>query len=315
MAKAANAAGSAPVYALLGADPFLQLQELACISAKLPPDFQRMDYDGDTAQLGEVLDDLRSFAMFGGVKVVVVRNADAFVTRFREQLEEYVESPSNSGTLILRLSSLPKVQRIYKFIQKLGGIVECEPPKDLARWSVEHAKKAHDVTLLPDAARMLAELIGADLGRLDTEIAKLAISADGGKITGDLVAGQVAFSREREMRDLTVAMALGSTKEALKRWRELVQTDKSAEFRAFVWLGMWLEDVAAVVNQSPAANKLSWKYRDQFPKFLTSAKAMGKSGHARALDLLAEIEKQSKSGVGDAVENVERFILALSPNG
>ena len=80
-----------------------------------------------------------------------------------------------------------------------------------------------------------------------------------------------------------------------------------------VWLGMWLEDVAAVVNNSPAVGKMSWKYKDQFSKFLANAKAMGKSGHARALNLLAEVEKQSKSGVGDAAENVERFILALSP--
>ena len=32
-----------------------------------------------------------------------------------------------------------------------------------------------------------------------------------------------------------------------------------------------------------------------------------------ALDLLTEIDKQSKSGVGDAAENVERFILAMAP--
>jgi hypothetical protein len=32
----------------------------------------------------------------------------------------------------------------------------------------------------------------------------------------------------------------------------------------------------------------------------------------KAIDLLAEIDRQSKSGVGDAAENVERFLLSVS---
>ena len=93
-----------------------------------------------------------------------------------------------------------------------------------------------------------------------------------------------------------------------------VQMDPSSEFRAVTWLGIWLGDVHAAITNSPAVNKLRWKYKgDAFDKFVASAKALGPDGYARALDLLTEIDKQSKSGVGDAVENVERFILALAP--
>src|SRR5262250_1572432 len=92
-----------PVYALVGSDSFLQLQRLAQIIERAPDGAQRIDLDGERAELAEVLDEVRSFAMFGGGKVVVVTNADAFVTRFREQLEEYVGHPSNSATLVLRL--------------------------------------------------------------------------------------------------------------------------------------------------------------------------------------------------------------------
>jgi DNA polymerase-3 subunit delta len=306
-----------PVYALVGSDSFLQLQELACVAGELPKDAQRVDFDGETAQLGEVLDELRSFAMFGSGKVVVVRNADVFVSRFREQLEQYVAEPSSSGTLVLRLSSLPGNQRIHKLIAKHGAIVPCEPPKELAKWVIEHARKAHEITIAPDAARMLADLIGGDLGRLDTELAKLAINADSEKITSDLVAGNVVFTREREMWDLTNAMALGDTAEAMRRWRQLIQSDPSAEFRAVTWLGIWLSEVGMILTQGPrsgAANKLRWKYKgDAFDKFVAAALAMGKDGYGRALDLLTEIDKQSKTGVGDAAENVERFILALAP--
>jgi DNA polymerase-3 subunit delta len=307
--------GGSPVYALVGSDSFLQLQEMARIVASAGKDAQRSDFDGESAALADVLDELRSFAMFGGGgKVVVVRNADVFITKFRPQLEDYLAEPSSSGVLVLRLNSLPKTQRVYKLIDKLGGVVDCEPPGDPTKWAVEHAKKAHDVTLTLDAARLLAELVGNDLGRLDTEIAKLALFADDGKITPDVVSGNVAFTREREMWDLTNAMAMGNTTEALRRWRQLIQSDPSAEFRAVTWLGIWLSEVGLVVNKSPGMNKLHWKYKgDAFNKLVAGANALGKDGYTRALDLLTEIDKQSKSGVGDAAENVERFILALAP--
>lgn len=300
-----------PVYALVGPDSFLQLQKLSAIVKQLPGDAQRVDADGERAELADVLDELRSFAMFGGAKLVVVRDADAFITRFREQLENYVAGPSDSGTLVLRLNALDKRQRIYKAILATGSIEDCNPPADAPRWIAQHGRAMHGVTLNPDAARLLAELVGSDLGRLDGELAKLALHSDDGKVTTDQVAASVAFQREQEIKEMTADLAVGDALGALRRWRQLVQLDASAEFRAVTWLGMWLEDVGAVVRGEPAG-KFQWKYRARLPQFVNIAKAIGRAGHARALDLLAEVDQQSKSGVGDAAANVERFILQLA---
>ncbi len=306
-----------PVYALVGADPFLQLQKLREITARFPGDVQRFDYDGESAQIGDILDELRSFAMFGGgQKLVTVREADALITRYRETLEDYVNKPSSSATLVLRLSSLPATQRIAKAIAKVGAIESCAAPKDLGRWAIEHAKGVHKIVLMPDAAKVLIDYVGADLGRLDTELAKLAIQCDAGKISLDTVCATVAFTREREMWDLTNALAAGNVAEALSRWRQLLASDPSTEFRAVTWLGIWLGDVATVVTtgaRSGGSQKLRWKYKDGFDRFVKNAETFGKAGYASALDLLTEIDKQSKSGVGDAAENVERFILAIAP--
>ena len=306
-----------PVYALVGSDPFLQLEKLREVAAQLAPDAQRIDFDGETAQLGEILDELQSFAMFGGgTKLVTVREADALITRYREQLEDYVNKPSSSATLVLRLSSLPATQRIAKAIAKVGAIESCAPPRDLTRWAIDHAKRSHKITLKPDAAKVLVDYVGSDLGRIDTELAKLAIQCDAGVVSLDSVCTNVAFTREREMWDLTNALAAGNVGEALSRWRQLLSADPSTEFRAVTWLGIWLGDIATVVNTGPrsgASQKLRWKYKDSFERFVRNAEALGKDGYAAALDLLTEIDKQSKSGIGDAAENVERFILAIAP--
>jgi DNA polymerase-3 subunit delta len=313
------ATASKSVYALVGSDSFLQLQKLATILEHAPRGAQRIDIDGERADLAEVLDELRSFAMFGDGKVVVVQNADAFITRFREQLEEYVAHPSDSATLVLRLSSLPSNQRIYKAIAKTGQIETCEPPKDLARWITEQAKQAHEFTISPDAARMLADLIGGDMGRIDNELAKLALSASNGKVGPQDVASSVAFQREQQMSEMTNALAAGRAADAVKKWRQLIQGDPSAEFRAVTWLAIWLTNVRKALamrkqGMQPFAIAQAlriWPREMQGP-FFETAQALGDDGVARAMDLLAEIDRQSKSGVGDAAENVERFILSMA---
>lgn len=307
-----------PVVAIIGTDSFLQLSALADVLRLLPSDAGRADFDGETAELADVLDEARSYSMFGGGKAVIVRNADPFFKQYREQLETYVAAPSNSATLIFRLTTLPSNQRIYKAIQKVGRIDRCEIPKDLARWVIDRAKTAHKLSVAPDAAPALVDLIGDDLGRLDNELAKLALSSPITTITSRDIDGVVAFQRDRDMWDLTASLAAGDSAAAISRWRQLVQLDSSAEFRAVTWLGLWLENVTKALNmlargQSPASIGQSLRiWPRELDAFLLTAKRMGKTGVRRAVDLLAEIDFQIKTGVGDAASNVERFILTLA---
>lgn len=308
-----------PVHALVGSEAFLQVEKLRSL-LRQAGDMQRIDIDGERAELADVLDELRSFSMFGaGGRLVVVRNGDDLVKRFREPLEAYLGHPSESSTLVLRMSSLPKTQRIYKLISKIGQIEECEPPRDLARWVIDRGKSQHKIAVGPDAARLLVELIGGDLGRLDNELAKLALLSPEGKVDARNIGGSVVFQREQEMYDMTNELLAGKTADALRRWRQLIQLDPSAEFRAVTWISMWLEDVRAYLSAKQSGGerevlaKLGWKYRgERMRDFTNGADSMGQPGLTRAIHRLAEIDHQSKTGVGDAAENVERFIVSLS---
>jgi DNA polymerase-3 subunit delta len=311
------AAEPRPVYALVGNDVFRHLEELARIVALLPADVQRVDVDGETAELIDVTDELRSFSMFGGSKLLVVRSADAFVTRFRERLEAFISEPAPGGTLVLRLSSLPGNQRIHKVIAKVGQIIECEPPRDLGRWVADRARSAHGLRLTADLARLLVEEVGADMGRLDNELAKLALVAPDGHVSERHIRGGVAFQREQEMWELTGALARGDVAEALRRWRGLLQTDPSSEFRAVTWLTMWLEDARAAAAAGRAGQRIDerrfWRYRGpMLDEFLRTVDALGEGGVARTIDRLAEVDRRNKTGVGDAATNVEDFILSLA---
>jgi DNA polymerase-3 subunit delta len=316
----AKAAPKIPLAAaLVGEDLFLQLAALADLLRLLGADIQAVDKDGETAELADVLDEARSGTLFGGGKAVVVRSADTFLTKYREQLEEYVAHATGETMLVLRLNKLPTNQRIYKLIEKTGQIIKCDAPKDPTLWIVERAKTAHRLVIANDAARLLADLIGNDLGKLDNELAKLALLSKDGRAQMADVEGAVAFQREREIWDFTNALGAGDTAGALKRWRQLIQLDSSAEYRAVTWLAMWLENVRkalAMMRRGESAFAIGqtlriWP-RENAEKFARTAKEMGEAGLASAVDLLAEIDFQTKTGVGDASRNVERFILAMA---
>jgi DNA polymerase III delta subunit len=308
-----------PIYALVGPDPFLQLQHVAEIVASLGPGANRVDVDGERADLADVLDEVRSFSLFGSGKVVVVQSADALITRFREQLENYVLKPSDSAVLVLRLAALPATQRIAKAIAKTGVIIPCTPPKDLAKWITERARSTHALKVGPDVARLLADYVGDDLARLDNELAKLALTITGDEAKPQDVMAGVAYQREQELSEMVNALAAGKVTDALRRWRRLLQTDSSAEFRAVTWLSMWLNNVRKALalrkSGTPAAaipGIIRLWPREIHAPFLQTAWAVGDRGVRIGTDLLATIDRQSKSGVGDAAANVERFLLDVN---
>ena len=311
----------APVYALIGPDPFLQRRALADVLKRAGDDAQRGDADGATADAGEVFDELRAFAMFGGRRVVVVRDAEVFVQRHRPLVESYLESPSQGNVLVLRCASLPKNQRVYKLAAKAGEVVPCEPPKQnaLPKWITAHAKKEHGLSLDPAAAGLLADLIGDDLGSLDNELAKLALQDDGKPVTPEMIAGGVAFRREQEMWRLTDRLTAGDARGALSTWRQLLATDDSAEFRAVTWLSLWLEKASGALRLRRSGRRpfdiakelRIWPANNVEP-LLKTAEALGPRGLRDATDKLAELDYRNKTGLGDARRSAEAFIVAVA---
>lgn len=309
-----------PVYAIVSKEPYLQLGELHRVLGEAGADVDRVDLDGEKAELGDALDELRSFAMFGGRRLVVVRDADKFITNHREGLERYLQSPSDTGTLVLRASSLPSNQRVHKLITRVGRVIVCEPPKerDLPAWIVRHAKAEYALDVAPDAARALADLIGADLGRIDTELAKLAIMCDGNRLTTEQIASSVAFSREQEMWTLTDVLSSGDVTRALRLWRQLLQTDPAAEFRAATWLTLWLAKLSAarrlaarkMPHGSIASTLKIWPAQN-LDGLLRIGDRLGDEGIRAALERLAQADLRSKTGIGEFDKNVEAFLLSL----
>ncbi len=173
--------GVPPVVAISGEDAYLRREALeeSCrraLGGNADDDLSLTRFSGDSAGLSDVLDELRTLPFLAKRRIAVVDEADPFVTAHRKELEVYVEKPASTGVLILMVKSWPANTRLAKLVDKVGLAIDAKSPseRELPAWLIEVARGQHDKKLESDAARLLLELVGPEVGLLASEVEKLA---------------------------------------------------------------------------------------------------------------------------------------------
>src|SRR5437867_3741329 len=109
-----------PVYVLTGDEDFVKRQVLAALRRQVLGEeadgFGLSAYPGDKAVWAVVHDELETLPFGGSRRLVVVENADPFVTRHRTALERYLAKPAATGVLVLDVRSWPSNTRLAKLI-------------------------------------------------------------------------------------------------------------------------------------------------------------------------------------------------------
>jgi DNA polymerase-3 subunit delta len=219
-----------PVYAVYGDDPFLRREALAAIEravlGEVGDELAVARFAGDEATLADVNDELRTLPFFAKQRLVIVEGADPFITAHRKDLEEYVERPASSGVLVLSARLWASNTRLAKLVEKEGVSVSCKSPeereraayeKELVPWLVQYAKARHGVQLELDAARLLVELVGPEIGLLATDVDKLHVYVgERKKIHRDDVAKMVGAGRTETIWKTLEAATTGNTALALE---------------------------------------------------------------------------------------------------
>jgi len=230
------------VIAIVGASRFLRGLALNEVLGGLRDELDALGptrFDGSTAVLAEVLDEVRMPSLLGGRRVAVVDDADDLISANRAPLERYVSDPAPAGTLVFLCDSMPKTTRLYKAIDAAGRIIFCEPPKGRAvmTWITERARTAYGKQVAPAAAAALREALGDEPGMLDAELAKLSsYVGDRSNITAADVAAVTGQLREEKVFAVTDAIASGDIALALSQWEQVLATDRAAPARSIAGL-------------------------------------------------------------------------------
>jgi DNA polymerase-3 subunit delta len=134
-------------------------------------------FNGKDADFKSVSDELLTVSMFGDHRVVIVEDADDFVSKNRPQLERYVEKASKKATLILDVKTWPKNTKLAKKVVTTQGLtIECTEltGASLSRWICDLAESEYQKKISKDAAAAMVQLAGSSLGLLRQEVEKLA---------------------------------------------------------------------------------------------------------------------------------------------
>lgn len=321
-----NAGGEpAAVYAVCGAEAFLKRRALMSIADRVLGQADRTmalcEYDGSDAsvELAVVLDDLRTLPFLAERRLVIVREADAFITRYRSQLEAYVEQPASTGVLVLECKSLPGNTRLAKRIHAAGEVIACDALKsrEISGWLANHAKQDYGLRLDGGAANRLVDLVGTDLGLLDGELQKLALYVGERKrVSTEDVAALVGQVREEQIWGVLSAVAEGDAARAMTLWEEVWLTDRAASARSIGGLAYKVRQLLNAKHAERAGasmfdlGKILLVFRDparvkaELSAFSTDELELM---HCRLLDA----DVKSKTGRATVRSSIESLILEM----
>lgn len=132
-------------------------------------------FQAATASLADVLDAWHTAPLFGERTLVIVEEADSFVSAHRAKLEQLVQSPPEHGCLVLEVKTWTSTTRLARTVPP-EAVVQCKTPsnREMPGWCVAWAKQHHGKHLSRTAAQLICDLIEANVGRAIQELEKLA---------------------------------------------------------------------------------------------------------------------------------------------
>ncbi len=319
------------IIVLHGKDPYLvtaRTREVIALLKQEHGDIEQFEYDGETADPADVLDELRSYGLIQQHKLVVLNNADAFLAakgphddgRHRRLMETYAKGPVDNATLLMRADTW-RAGNLDKHIKKVGAIFKLDPPDadKATAWCMRRIESEYNAHLEPAAAHRLVEQIGPDLARLDVEMAKLAAFVGSGEqVKVQHVIELVGMSREEKVWEIQSAIASGSPAHALTKLRELMSvSNHPTELVIWAICDLLKKTHAAArllregVNPHAVGRQLRL-FGDSAQPILAAAQRCKPAVLASLLRQAIETDANNKSGLGDSTRSLEVLTIQIA---
>ncbi|MGQ9503794.1 MAG: DNA polymerase III subunit delta [Thermogutta sp.] len=283
-----------PLCVIYGDDDYLRRLILQKIRQYWLPDadddFCLREFDGNDVDLAIVEQELTTVSMFSSTpRVVIVENADRFVTQHRGELEKFFSAPTHRNILLLSVSQWPANTRLAKLALEKGLVLDCafarRKSQELVSWTVAWAKHQHGLILDRAVAEMLLESVGPACGLIDQELTKFA-GLGKKKITAEMVASLTGTWRTKAVWDVINSALGGKPAESLREIHKLLEAGETP-------LGI-LGMIAPMLRRLNAATR-RYVFSGPGQKRVTLQEALAEAGVPR-FALKAEEERLRKLG-------------------
>lgn len=221
----------APIYLILGADEAAKVALAGEFLELVDVDLRAFNVDrlyGGETTAAEVVDAARTLPMMVPKRVVLLLHAERLLNprkeseasaRDLETLEGYLKAPIDTCCLVLVAENIDKRRSLTKLLLSKAVAVECSGPADVfeaAKWVRESVAK-EGMTIDARAARLIADRVGPDVGRLRSDVERLVLyAADKKGITEDDVKEVVGVATSHDDWGVTRAIERGLAGEALR---------------------------------------------------------------------------------------------------
>jgi DNA polymerase III delta subunit len=314
------------IVILHGKEAFIRAQKTSDLRDALTKAHGGVDtftFDGSTATAADVLDECRSFGLIAQHKLVILDQAEQLVKEeTRALFERYAEAPCEGATLLLRADTW-RPGKLDKLVEKVGAVIQCVAPDEAEarRWVVERAKTEHNAEIDKDAVSLLVLRVGPELGKLDSELGKLAAAAGGtgtAKITKDLVEFFVGASRDEDVWNIQSTLLTAGPEESLQHLRYVMDVSRQPPtlvMYAMVDLARKVHGASRALRGGANQFQIAKPLRLWGPSTEPIMNAAKRAHPDQALQLLRECtdaDRRSKSGFGEVDLALERLAVRFS---
>jgi DNA polymerase III subunit delta len=338
-----------PGYVLLGDEIFLYERcRRAVIDTLVPQDLREFclsDLDLAEMNIFEVLDRARTPSLMAPFQVFFVRGLKGLYTRGAKKeefaaIEEYFRSPNPQALILfiadhIRIPSDPRrmdmedktrYERIRETLGDWCGMVELArvDEADALRWITSESERAR-VRFDSDAARELADALGADMMLIASEWNKLVLYAGEKKqVTLGDVETMVLAAKQRSLYELTDAISVKDTPRALELLQGLLNASDGGEDSAIGHLYMLartFRQMLVILEKNVRDSRAIWQALWQgfrMPPFaaddlIRQARRYKSSREiTRALRLIARADLELRSQPPDKRLVLEKLVFDLT---
>ncbi len=299
-----------PIYLLMGEEPYYP--DLVC-NAILDNCLQEWEKDfnetvcyGADVTAEQVITAARRFPMMAERQLVVVKEAQAM--KDIEELALYCDNPLDTTVLVILLHGAKVDERraFYKSVLKRGEVVNSLSLRDyeVNQW-IENYYRGRGLTIDPEAARLLTEHAGTDLGKIVVETDKMLKNLPEG--TSEIhvadIEKNVGLSRQFSIFELTRNLSLRNAPAAVRVATYIARAPKfflppslSALFLHFYRILKY----EAALMKGPVDNAAKAKILGVNPYFFgeydTAARNYPFPKCSRAISLIKEYDFKAKGG-------------------
>ena len=314
-----------PIYVIAGKDTAIVNMQcdklLDILLSHQDKSLALFDADPEKVTISQIFDELRTLPFLTDKRVVLLKNADDFITTDnRSYFENYFKNPCKSSVLVMTVTSWRSNTKLAKQLISVGELINAEPPKpwELPAEMIKYAKQTHGKIISSQSAQLLVELLGDNLPVLQNEVDKLALLVgENNSITSENIESLTGRNRVFNVFGVFDAALTGQTDNAISRLRNMFASDKSAEFTAvgafeYQLNKMFKAKTMLQDHQNPA--QIATKLR-VFGRKEDFFKIVGKLSQKQIGDMIQKLaitDFEIKRGQTTAQAAIERLVLKLS---